>query len=49
MGDGNKYEEIVFKTRQLGLQNEVKLVGSGSREEVKHLMEESSVFSAQCL
>ena len=44
MGDGNKYEEIVFKTRQLGLQNEVKLVGSGSREEVKHLMEESSVF-----
>ena len=40
--------EIVFKTRQLGLQNEVKLVGSGSRGGSKHLMEESSVF-AQCL
>lgn len=44
MGDGNKYEEIVFKTRQLGLQNEVKLVGSGSREEVKQMMEEARIF-----
>lgn len=44
MGNGNKFEELVFKTRQLGLQHEVKLVGSGSREEVRELMEAATVF-----
>jgi colanic acid/amylovoran biosynthesis glycosyltransferase len=44
VGNGNKYEEIIFKIHQLGLQNEVMLVGSKSREEVQCLMEEADIF-----
>lgn len=44
VGQGNKFEELVFKTRQLGMQSRVKLIGSGTKQEVRELMEQATVF-----
>lgn len=44
VGQGNKFEELVFKTHQLGLQQNVKLIGFGSRHDVRELMQQATVF-----
>jgi colanic acid/amylovoran biosynthesis glycosyltransferase len=44
VGNGNKYEEIIFKLHQLKLENEVMLMGAKSREQVRGLMEEADIF-----
>ena len=44
VGNGNKYEEIIFKLHQLRLENEVVLMGAKSREQVRSLMEQADIF-----
>jgi colanic acid/amylovoran biosynthesis glycosyltransferase len=44
VGHGNTEEELVFKTHQLGLTEEVVFAGSKSRTEVKSLMEQADIF-----
>ena len=44
VGQGNKFEELVFQTHLLGLQGQVKLIGFGSNQYVRELMQQATVF-----
>ncbi len=44
VGQGNKFEELVFQTHLLGLRGQVKLIGFGSNQYVRELMQQATVF-----
>lgn len=44
VGEGEKKDELEFKIHSLNLENEVHLLGSRSREEIRNLMAASAVF-----